>query len=509
MASISLNSNLVKTVMLKVIGDGGDANRTLDEIAAKAKALEDEHPELTVSINRAKAMADATVMKAELRRVLEDPIKVPVEPKLSNLFTREGFTALLTRLFGGAGFGGGSGGFGGGIPGIGGALKNLTGPGGLGGLGGSLALVASLGAALNFAGGALANLLAGGLGVGSLGALAYPTVSGILSSNSAYATAIGNYQTASANLNTAIHQSPADLKAYQATLQNIEPDLRNAAALLTNQNIAWQNLSPAMQRSVTALANNKEELKLLLPDQKKALEALTKQRDAWNSLDPAQQKAVNSLQKIAGQWDQMVADLEPAVMQIVNDFLPIVQTLMPYVERFAKAAAPAIDTLVKQFGKFVLSKDFKDFMDYLIKLTPGAIIGIGRAIGQLAGAIGNLVHSGSAKVALELITGALKGLAGAIDFAATHIKEWNKNVDQAIHEVRSHVDAFVGYWERNWARMTHDVSNWYNDVVGFVKRMVHDVVQWFDSLPGELQKVGRDAISGFINGLKQVPVIGS
>src|SRR5215469_2615218 len=159
--------------MLKIVGDGGDAERVIAEVDAAAKRLEEEHPELKIQIDRAKAMADAVIMKAEMRRVFEDPIVQEVKPKfsLSSLATRTFWSDMLGSLFGGGG--GGGGGVGGGIPFIGKGLSSLTGAGGLGPLGGSIAGIAGVGATVNAAAGIAQFLTAGGLGLGSFGALAY------------------------------------------------------------------------------------------------------------------------------------------------------------------------------------------------------------------------------------------------------------------------------------------------------------------------------------------------
>jgi len=493
-ASINLNSSLVKTVMLKIVGDGGDAERVIAEVDAAAKRLEEEHPELKIQIDRAKAMADAVIMKAEMRRVFEDPIVQEVKPKfsLTSLATRAFWADILGRMFGTSG--GTGGGFGGGVPFIGQGLAKLTGAGGLGPVGGSLAGIAAGGAAVNALAGIAQFLTAGGLGLGSFGALAYPTVSSIFQSNSGYATAIGNYQTASQNLTTAIGQSPADMKAYQAALAAAEPDMRNVLNLLTNQNIQWQKLSPVQQASATALANNKDELKTLLPDQKKALDALLKQRDAWNALDPAQQKVVGSLQAISGQWDAMVSQLEPQVMKIIGDFLPIVQKLLPYVGQFAQAVAPAIDQLVRQFDKFVQSKGFKEFMDRLIKLAPSTITAIARGIGQLAGAIGNLISSGSGATMLRVISDIVTAFAGLINFVASRVGYWNKNFSNMVTDVE------------HWA---HDVEQWVHKVSGFIQGLINDIGKWFTGLPGMLASAGRNAIQAFLGGLTSIPVAGT
>ena len=260
-------------------------------------------------------------------------------------------------------------------------------------------------------------------GVAAFGAVALPTFTALSAGLTALSTATSSYQAASQTLDIAIRKSPADFKAYQATIHGLEPDLQNAAKLLTNQNVIWQNLSPSMQKSVIALSNNSAALKLLLPDQRTALTALLAQRTAWDSLTPAQQKASVGLSALAGSYQKIVAALQPTVFKVFNDALKVANDLLPHLQPLAQAAGTAIDGLLKQFGKFTGSTGFKTWIAQFTTLAGPAITAIGKGVALVAVALGKLFTQFSGRdvghaiaIVFDTIFGAVTALRYVIGF---------------------------------------------------------------------------------------------
>ena len=293
------------------------------------------------------------------------------------------FMSRIGHMFTGSGQGTVSGALSG-IPGVGGAL-GAAGPYGL------PILAAGVATLLPEIVGLASGLAAATTGVAVFGAVARPTISSLQTGLATLSTATGNYQTASANLNTAIQQSPADLKAYQAVLQGLEPDLAAAAVLLTNQDITWQNLTPSQQASEIALRNNSAAYKTLLPSQKDALNALINEANAWNNLTPAQQTASVALGKVGDAWTKLTTAMAPLVLKVVGAGAGIASTLIPDLKPFATDAGNAIDGLLVHVNKFFQSADFKGWLAKFEPIVGPAITAIGSGIGQLAATFGKLL----------------------------------------------------------------------------------------------------------------------
>jgi hypothetical protein len=304
-------------------------------------------------------------------------------------------TSLLARFLGGGGGGGGSGG--GGPAGVLPAIFGLGGSGGAGAAGG-LPMVAALVPAAAAATVALTALMPAIIGTGvalagmtGFAAAAYPVVTNLITSLSGLRTATNAYQSASANLNIAIHKSPADLAAYRATIHGLEPDLQNAAKLLTNQNVTWQTLTPSMRKSVVALFNNSSAYKALLPDQKKALTALLAEKTAWENLSPAQQGIAKSMQALGGQFSKLETAIQPYVLTAFGTALKIVKDLMPAFRPLLIAAGKALDTFLGKMDSWLKSASGQKFIHWLETTGPKDIANLGQAFWDIMNIFGQVM----------------------------------------------------------------------------------------------------------------------
>lgn len=229
-------------------------------------------------------------------------------------------------------------------------------------------------------------------GFAGFAALAAPVVTGLASALTGLKTATDAYQVASANLNVAIHKSPADLALYKQTIHGLEPDLQNAARLLTNQNVRWQNLTPSMQKSVVALSDNKGALKNLLPDQKLALAALLKQKAAWDSLTPAQQGIAKSMQGLGGQFSKLQKAIQPQVYKALATSLRIVKDLFPAFKPLVEAAGKALDGFLKKIANWLESPGGHKFIHWLETTGPKDIANFAKAVWTIAVVFGDVAH---------------------------------------------------------------------------------------------------------------------
>lgn len=380
-------------------------------IDAEIRVLKSNAADIAMRANTTALNAQIAAENAKIDQLTKDrTLKIKIATDSSGI---AGFLKSLPGRISGSGGGqsGGGGRF------LGGIL-----PGGARPTGAAIAGVSVLGLAAIASGfaGIIPVVAAAGLGISAFGALAAPTITSLQAGMTALTTATDAYATASSNLNTSIHQSPADMAAYQAVLKGLEPDLASAAVLLTNQNATWQTLTPSQRRSVVALRDNAAAYKTLLPSQKNALNALIKEGNAWNSLTPAQQAASQQISKLTAAFGNMATALEPLTLKVLNDGLTAANTLLPFLLPLATAAGKAIDGLLKSFEKFAASPGFKAFMDNMTKLSGPAITAIGTDLGKLVIALGKLLLAMESPDAIKVMNflfnvmiGIINGLAWA------------------------------------------------------------------------------------------------
>lgn len=421
-----------------------------------------------------------------------------------------------------------------------GGLGSLLAPGGVGagsafaGLpllaqGGVAAVVAS---ALPFLATALSGAITGTLGTG----LAGLGVIGAVKSQmpAALTTAQGSYQGASANLVSAIHSSPADLKAYQSALKGLEPDLRSAAILLTNQNVVWQNLTPAQQAAEIALRNNSSAYKSLLPDQKTALDALLKQQAAWNALSPAQQKAARATQGMQDSLESLQSTASDALTKIGAPFVGVlghifdatsglITKMTPVFVRVEKIIAGPLQTIGTTLDSSLASprvqqsitqvgKAFAQFLSAFAPNIPGIVNALATGVESMANSftrhpdmiqamadvvsfllsLPGYVASGLAaltNVAHWLATGLPHEVSRGLDFARVTIINFGHDTEHEFTSLRhSTANIFNGirhdiahYWDLAWHNTVDRLNNGMNDSDRLLSGWEHNVAHWFDT----------------------------
>jgi hypothetical protein len=290
-------------------------------------------------------------------------------------------------------------------------------------------------------------------------------------------SATNNYSQASLQLNQAIHKSPADMQAYQQSLAGLEPDLRNAAKLLTDQNITWQGLSSTQRRSVDALSNNKAALKNLLPDQKAALAALMQEKAAWDDLTPAQQTIAKGTEGLGREFRKLEGAVQPQIMKLFGDALGIINHLMPTLIPLAKAAGNAIDGFLKNILTWIEGPSGKKFLTWMAVDGPKAIATFGRVMWDVAQGIGRtfafLNNAGD--------TWWRNVKNGTATIAKAVVDVWHVFVN-AWHAIVNSVHADVAAITAIWATV-------YNSLVAPVLRAYHAISGLVSSIGSALSRI--------------------
>jgi hypothetical protein len=505
------------SAQITVGADTGAAGLDVASLKARIDALVGRAAEITIGANDKPTQAALLRIQARLgdlskrvakpgidvqgtQRALADILSVSVQ--MDKLIAKTAKPDVSTGLLGKLGglipgLGGGAAGAAGGA----GPLAGLLGAGGGGaaaGIGGGI-----LAALASGAGGIIPALLGGGLGLGALGGLALPTVTGLSGGLSGMSAATTKYQTASANLGTAIHQSPADMKAYQDVLKGLEPDLAKAATLLTNQSVTWQTLTPKRRASEIALRNNAAAYKTLLPSQKDALNALIAEGNQWNQLSPAQQKAAAGIQAVQSQFSDMATQMEPAVLGIITALAKLAGDIMPFILPLAKVAAPAVLGLVNSFDKFARSPGFAAFMGGMTRLAGPTITAVGEGVGKIVVAVGKLILALISPDALRIIGGTFTVVAGIITGLAATIRVVSPVIIAAFHDIASAFDAE----RRVFATYGHDIAVVFDGLRHGSAAAVHQISDDIDALRVTAVRVGHafevawDAVTHWLTGV--------
>jgi predicted RecA/RadA family phage recombinase len=380
----------------------------------------------------AKVTADAEKAAAELAKITTPDAKGSLLSRVGSFITTAG------GLIPGAGGGGGAAG-----------VAGAAGPAAAGGGGGAAiaggVTAAGVGVLASGVGGIIPLLTAATLALGSFGALALPTLSNLRAAMSSVSAATDVYAQASQNLNTAIHQSPADMAAYQGVLKGLEPDLAVAAQLLTNQSLTWQDMTPAQQRSVIALRNNAAAYKTLLPDQKNALNALIKEGNAWSQLSPQQQTAAGLISALSAKFGKLADLLAPDVFKVFNAGLRVANTLLPFLLPLAQSITGTLVKLLGNVDQFGKSAGFRDFIAQMTQLAGPALQAVGEGVGKVIVALGKLVLALVSPNGLRALRGLFDGVAAALVGLAWLFTNGLPVMERYFHNFAVAVDEVRGF----------------------------------------------------------------
>jgi hypothetical protein len=245
---------------------------------------------------------------------------------------------------------------------------------------------------------------------------------------------------------------------------------------------------------------------------------------AWDAVPKKLQPVVHGVLNLESAFGKLVLKMQPQVLGIFNEGLKIANKLLPYVGKFAQAAAPAILSLLKSFDKFASSKGFKDFMASMLKLSGPAILAIGKGIGQVAVALGGMLKAmispnglKALQLTFDIISGGIKVLGGAAGvFANTgHAMD---NIFHAFSNIGHALGNFVHAWKAAWDFMTAGLQRAQANISGQFAIIVHAgeaVINWFKALPGNivaslssfpslLYSSGQALLQGLLSGIESM-----
>ena len=276
----------------------------------------------------------------------------------------------------------------------------------------------------------------------------------------------------------------------------------------------------------------------------------------------------NQMGQDAGPAADAVMRLHDAYVQVSNAFAPvtykvigqlagIATQMLPWIQTFANAAAPAIEQALSGISKFVESPNFQYFMTYLSQLSGPVIHAIGSGMEGLTIRVMSLLETFSKKDVInafniafrllgftvelvqglilegmdawDLLTAGLHNTAAwfdrvrhaAADFAhnvAAHFDEirhdiatWDHDTANAFDHVRHTMADLAHNIAAHFDEIRHDLAHWVDDVrhdadlvIGFFRDLPGKIVHALGNLKNLLFNAGMDIINGLINGVKSM-----
>jgi hypothetical protein len=226
---------------------------------------------------------------------------------------------------------------------------------------------------------------------------------------------------------------------------------------------------------------------------------------------------------------------QPIMAPLAHTGNDILKGLLLDLVPLARAAAPAIEGLLKAFDGFVSSPGFKAFIEQMSKMAGPWITTIGKGLGEVALAVGKLILAlanpdalRAAKYFFEFlalaITGAAKfitrftegtivlfhDIAVAFDYVrrslAIFAHDWAHEFDMARHWVATFAHDVAHYFDdvrHTVASWAHDIAHYFDDVRHFFATLAHDVAHFFDDIKASYSRDSRD-VQNWVNDVIRV-----
>lgn len=241
-------------------------------------------------------------------------------------------------------------------------------------------------------------------------------------------------------------------------------------------------------------------------------------RQATQGMTPQEIQAMHGIQGIQSQFTGMAAAFEPTAMPIFTELLKVAHDLLPNLLPLAKAVAPAISELLKEFDKFATSPGFKTFMKEIEHLAGPWLLTLGQTLGQLVVAVSKLLMSFANPQAMrtfrwliDLISWALQGLAWIFRTVTNVIIEtvhdWAKVFDTVRHAIAVALGAVLALlitFVANFGGWVKDVIRWGEHVALWFLELPGRIYHYLSGLAGHLLQIGYNAMMGLWHGLEHV-----
>lgn len=289
--------------------------------------------------------------------------------------------------------------------------------------------------------------------------------------------------------------SPAGIFAIAEAIQVALPEV---AALATGLTAAGLGAGSFAALAIPAFDKVKNAYSQINKDQQAYDNALTsKQRKTalehlkqdWAALNPQEAGAVRGVQQLTSEFSKMSKAFEPTAFKVLDQGIGIVNKLLPYVQGFANAAAPAIEQFLGEISKSLSGGQFKDFMKFLESLAGPSITAIGHGIEGLLPDIAKLMELFSKKDVINSINIAFRLLGFTLEVVIAVIKETMKEWDlisKGAHDIAHDFDVA----RHSVAEFGHDVAHYFDDARHDVASFAHDVAHYFDDVRHDISKVG-------------------
>lgn len=480
-----------KSVKLSILGDNSQAKAALEEIDVQAEALKEEHPELSIGIDQARAQEQLAIFRQALKDAakqvsvpveVDQPqgltdlqakiaeldatratVKIDADDKEASLKLAE-FDLALDRI----------------------KDKSVDPKISERGIDEAMVKLAALDLEMDRIKekqGGSSNFLAG-IGNGINGALEnIPLLGGALQKLSSSISGVdGEAESAGEGLASIGGSAAAVVPALGAVAVAVGGALAELTGLITGLAAAGGGFA-----AFGAVA---------YPTIMKVYNALGDSRSQLAKLPEPMQEAVGIIKDIEGEYGNLVKEFQAPVLDVLLDALSAADFLMPYLANMAKAAMGPVENLAYGLAGAIDSKNFAGFMNFLTSLTGPAITAIGSGVKGLVPDFEDLFTILSKKDVINTINIAFRALGFALD--------------TVIFFIRLAMDAWDGWsalfgayenGARTAARVSeevaHGIASAFDGVRHALASFGHGFASAFDAVRHALATAGHDVASGF------------
>ena len=209
------------------------------------------------------------------------------------------------------------------------------------------------------------------------------------------------------------------------------------------------------------------------------------------------QQTVTELKNVKSQFEGISQAFAPQVSNLASQALGILSDHMDLLGKFAQAALPAISGVLGMLAKGLDSKSFKDFTDYMEKLSGPAITAIGSGMAGLAKDVMQLLTVMSQKDVINGINIAFRILGFTVTALTDVVKYmmwgWDNLTQKVLPGVRDAFDTT----RHAVATAGHDIADAFDTVRHAVATAGHDIASAFDTARHAVATAGHDIAHAF------------
>jgi hypothetical protein len=264
-----------------------------------------------------------------------------------------------------------------------------------------------------------------------------------------------------------------------------------------------------------------------------AREAAEKSYAAALKATPTDEKSiVGGAVNLESLYKGTAASFAPDVLKLGGPTLNILLQFLQDLPPFATAAAGALDTVAKQFDKFMASPGAQEFQNAMVKIEGPEIVAAADGLGRVAGSIGKVWEEFAKghdipadttnffndinRVIITTGDWMLRfannwdRVVGALREGQTDLANWAQEADNGATKVRTAFDNFnrqadrdLGDFDTTVERVfVKDIPQWVGDGIQFVERIPGDFASWL--APSHFVSIGEAAMEGLLHGVEDI-----